>query len=101
MRMDADMAAGDVLRHLADDGLDLMRHGAAIGVAQYHPARAGLIRRPGAGEREIGVLLKAVEKVLAIDHHLAAERLCRADAVADGSKVLLIRGLKRDTHLIG
>ena len=100
MGMNADIGAWHVLDHVTDDGLDLMWHGAAVGVAQHHPARTGLVGRPGAGEREIGVLLKAVEKVLAVDHHLAACGLCRVDAVADGSKVLLIRGLKRDADMI-
>ena len=72
MRMDADMVAGHMLHHLADDRLDLVRQRAAIGVAQHHPARARLVRRPGAGERVFGVGLVAVEEVLAVDQHLAA-----------------------------
>ena len=101
MGVDADMIAGDMLRHVADDGLDLVRHGAAIGVAQHHPARAGIVGRLGAGQREVGVFLVAVEEMLAIDHHLAARGLRRADAVADRGEVFLVGGLERDAHLIG
>ena len=46
MGVDADMAARDMFCHVADDGFDLVRHGAAIGVAQHHPARAGIHRPP-------------------------------------------------------
>ena len=94
------MAARDVFCHVADDGLDLVWHGAAIGVAQHHPARPGIVRRFGAGEREIGVLLVAVEEVLAIDHHLAPRRLRSNDAVADRGEVFLVGGLQRHPHLI-
>ena len=52
MGMDADMIAGDLLDHLADDRLDLVRQRAAIGVAQHHPARAGVIGGLGAGQRD-------------------------------------------------
>ena len=43
VRVDAEMRAGHHLRHLGDDALDLMRKRAAVGVAQHHPARAGLV----------------------------------------------------------
>ncbi len=72
MGVDADVIAGDVLCHLGDDGLDLVRHGAAIGVAQHHPARAGIVGRFGAGQREFRVFLVAVEEMLAVEHDLAA-----------------------------
>ena len=52
MGVNADVIAGNMLHHLGDDGLDLVRHGAAIGVAQHHPARAGIVGRLGAGQRE-------------------------------------------------
>ena len=83
MGMDADVAARDVFDDIADDGLDLVRHGPAIGVAQHHPARAGIIGRPGAGQREFAVLPVAVEEMFAIDHHLAAGGFRSSDAVAD------------------
>ena len=82
MGVDADMVAGDMFCDFADDALDLMRHAAAIGVAQHHPARAGFVGGLGAGQRELGILLVAVEEMLAVDHHLAAGGLCGGDAIA-------------------
>ncbi|CEG08372.1 hypothetical protein BN961_01787 [Afipia felis] len=101
MRMDAEMRAGDVLRHLADDRLNLIRHGAAVGVAQHHPARAGLIGGLGTCQREFRVFLVAIEEMLAIEHGLAAFLRRRAHAVADRGEVFLLGRLKRDPHLIG
>ena len=101
MGVDADVIAGDVFCHGGDDGLDLVRHGAAIGVAQHHPARAGIIGRLGAGQREFGVFLVAVEKMLAVEHDLAARGLGGADAVADRGEIFLVGGLQRDADLIG
>jgi hypothetical protein len=72
VRVDADVVAGHVLHHFADDLLDLVRQRAAVGVAQHHPARARLVRRLGAGERVFRIGLVAVEEVLAVDQHLAA-----------------------------
>ena len=88
--VNADMAARDLRDDVADDGLDLVRHGAAIGIAEHHPARTGFMGRLGAGERKVGVFLVAVEEVLAIDHHLASRRLGGNDAVADRGEVFLV-----------
>ncbi len=101
MGVNAEVIAGNLLYHFTDDGLDLMRQGAAIGVAQHHPARAGIIGRFGAGQREFGVLLVAVEEMLAIEHDLAAGGLGRLDAVADRGEIFLVGGLQRDADLIG
>ena len=49
MGVDADMVARHDRRDGFDDGFDLVRQGAAIGVAQHHPAGAFLIGRTGAG----------------------------------------------------
>ncbi len=95
------MAAGDVLRHFRDDLRHLMRHGAAIGVAQHHPARTGVVGCFCAGQRELRVLLVAVEEMLAVEHHLAARFLGGHDTVADRGEVLLVGGLQRDADLIG
>ncbi len=72
MGVNADVIAGNMFYHLGDDGLDLVRHGAAVGVAQHHPARAAIIGRLGAGQRELRIFLVAVEKMLAVEHDLAA-----------------------------
>ena len=101
MGVDADVIAGNMFCHLADDGLDLVRHGAAIGVAQHHPARAGIVGRLGAGQREFRIFLVAVEEMLAVEHHLAARGLRGLHAVADRGEIFLVGGLERDPHLIG
>ena len=73
--MDADVIAGDDFRHRLDDGFDLVRQRAAIGVAQHDPARALVIGGLGAGEREFRIGLVAVEEMLAVEQHFAALRL--------------------------
>ena len=94
--VDADVVAGDRLDHLADDRFDLVRQRAAIGVAQHDPARALVVGRLGAGERELRIGLVAVEEMLAVEQHLAALGLGGAHAVADRGEVFLVRGLERD-----
>ena len=99
--VDADMVArARALTTSPHDALDLVRQRAAIGVAQHHPARAGLVGRPGAGERIVRIGLVAVEEVLAVDQDLAALLPCRRHAVADRGEVLLVGGLERDAHVI-
>src|ERR1019366_2102773 len=65
--VDADMVAGDDLRRFGDDALDLVGQRAAVGVAQDHPARAGVVGGARAFERVGRVGLVAVEEVLAVD----------------------------------
>ena len=79
---------------------DLVRQRAAIGVAQHHPARAGLIGRLRAGQRVVRIGLVAVEEMLAVDQHLAALRLHRRHAVADRGEVLLVGRLQRHLDVI-
>ena len=71
VRVDAHVIAWDVPDDLGHDVLHLMRERAAIGVAEYHPARAGLIRGFRASQRVSGVGLVAVEEMLAVDERLA------------------------------
>ncbi len=101
MGVDADVIARNLLHHLSDDGLDLMRHGAAIGVAQHHPARAGIVSRLRTSQREFRIFLVAVEEMLAVEHHFAAGLLRRLHAVTDRGKIFLVGGLERHAHLIG
>ena len=96
MGMDAEMVAGHGLDHVADDGLDLMGQRAAIGVAQHHPARAGLMGGLDAGQRVIRIGLVAVEEMLAVEQHLAAPGLGGAYAVADRGEIVLERDVQRD-----
>ena len=94
------MIAGHMLDHLADDGLDLVRQRAAVGVAQHDPARALLVGGLGAGQRIGRIGLVAVEEMLAVEQHLAAFGLGGLHAVADRGEVFLERGLERDAHVI-
>ena len=101
MGVNADVIAGNVFHYFGNDGLDLVRHGAAVGVAQYHPARAGIVSRLGAGQREFRIFLVAIEKMFAVEHDLAARGFRRCHAVADRGKILLVGRLQRHAHLIG
>src|SRR6476660_9454557 len=89
MHVDADMIAGDVLHNIGHDPLDLLRQRAAIGVAQHHPAGAGLVGRLGAGERVIGIGLVAVEEMLAVDERLAPRGDDGRNRLSDGLQILL------------
>src|SRR5262245_4760539 len=100
MRVDANVIAGDVFDDLTDDFLYLVRQRAAVGVAQHHPARAFLVGRFGAGERETRVGFVTIEEMLAVEQHLTALPLRGSYAVADRGKVLLGRGLERNAHLV-
>ena len=89
---DRDVAA-DVGMDLAHDVLDLVRQRTAVGVAQHDVAGAlqhGGLERP---ERELGVLLEAVEEVLHVDQHLAAVAVQELDRVGDHRRALVERGL--------
>ena len=63
---------GMVFATSRDDRLDLLRQRAAVGVAEHHPARAGVVGRLGAGERIGRVRLVAVEEMLAVEEHFPA-----------------------------
>ena len=80
MGMDAEMAAGHGFRHGADDLGHFAGQRAAIGVAQHHPARAGLVGFRGAGQRIGRIGLVAVEEMLAVDQHFLAGGARRLDA---------------------
>ena len=97
MHMDADVVAGDVLHNLDHDPLDLLRQRAAIGVAQHHPAGAGLVGRLGAGKRVIGIGLVAVEEMLAVEQRLAPRGDDGRDQLSDGLQILL--GADAERHI--
>ena len=98
--VDADVVAGDRLAHRGDDGFDLVRQRAAIGVAQHDPTRARIIGGLGAGQRIFRIGLVAVEEMLAIEQHLAALGFGGLHAVADRGEVFLLRRLQRDAHVV-
>ena len=85
---------------LGDDALDFVGQRAAVGVAQHHPARAGVVGGARAFERVGRVGLVAVEEMLAVDHRLAAGGDRRFDAVDDAGEVLLQRAAERDVDVI-
>ena len=101
MRVNAEVIAGDVPGDNANDRLDLVRHGAAIGVTQDNPPCTGVIGGPGTGQRERWVFPVAVEEMFAVHHDLAASRRGGLHAVADRRQIFIVRGLERDPDLIG
>ena len=98
--VNADMIAGNLFADFADDLFHFVRQRAAIGVAEHDPARAFVIGRFRAGERISRIGLVTIEKMLAVEQHLAAFGFGGAHAVADRSEVLLVRGLERDPDVI-
>ena len=101
MRVDAEMIAryarGDDRLH---DGADLGRLRAAIGVAEHHPARAGVMGGLGAGQRVVGVRLVAVEEMFAVDQRFLARGDGGFDGGADGVEVFLVGAAERDADVI-
>ena len=90
--MDADMVAGNVFAHVADDFLHLVRQRPAVGVAEHDPARAFVVGRLRAGKRVSRIGLVAVKEMLAVEQHfaalgLAARTLSRIEARFSSSVV--------------
>ena len=100
VRVDAQMRAGHMLVDIRDDGGDLVRQRAAVGVAQHHPARARLVCGRRDGQRIGAVGLVAVEEMLAIDHGLAIALHDRLDRLRDAFEVLLVGDAERHAHVI-
>lgn len=98
--VDAQARAG-VREDGPDDGGDLRREHAAVGVAEHHDIGAGLAR--GADDR-LGVdrvQRIAVEEVLAVEEDPAALGTEVGDGVPDHREVLLRRGPQRQFHMCG
>jgi hypothetical protein len=74
--------------------------GAAIGVAQDDPARAGIEGRLRASQRVFRVGLVAVEEMLAVDHRFLAGGECCLHAVGDAGEVLVVGGLQRHADMV-
>ena len=91
---DRDVLA-DVGVDLAHDVFHLVRQRATVGVAQHDVAGALDHRRLERPERELGVLLEAVEEVLHVDQHHAAVAAQELDRVGDHRRAFLERGLQR------
>ena len=102
--VDAEPVAGDAGGDdRGGDLADLGRQRAAVGVAEHHPAGAGVERRLEAGERVVGVGLPAVEEVLGVEQRLAALGLQEADRGGDVVAVLLEADPERggDVEVVG
>ena len=100
VRMDAEMRARHMLVDVRDDGGNLVRQRAAVGVAQHHPARAGLVGSGRHRQRIGAVGLVAVEEMLAVDHGLAIALHDRLDRLRDAFEVLLVADAERHAHVI-
>jgi hypothetical protein len=101
MAVDAERGvAADVTVHRGDDLADLVRQAAAVRVAQHEvrrPTDDGGFQRP---QRDLGVVLVAVEEVLEVDHHPPAGAAEEAHRVADHRLALVERGLQRLEHVV-
>ena len=98
--VNAEVGSGNGFRHGADDLGNLGGHGAAIGVAEHHPARTGIMRRLGAGQRVFGVGLVAIEEMFAVDQHFLAGKGCGLHGLADGVQVFFIGAAQRHAHVV-
>ncbi len=99
MGMNAQPVARYMLRHLFNDVVDFMRQGAAIGVAQHDPARAGLIGGHRTGQGEVGIGLEPVEEMFRIVHRLAAAFDRKRNGIADHRDVFLVTDFQRDIDM--
>ena len=100
MGVDAQMAAGHMAGYLGHNRLDLVRQGAAIGVAQHHPARARRMGRLGTGQGIGRIGLETVEEMLAIQHRLFAMRDNGRYGFRDALDIVLERNAKRDMDVV-
>src|SRR5262245_2514247 len=94
------MVAWNNLHDLADNAFNLVGERPAVGIAKDNPTRAFVIGSLGASERKFRIGLKAVEEMFAIEQHLPALRLCRANAFADRCEVFLFGCLESNFDMI-
>ena len=97
--MDAERGRRQFRLHLRDDAIDVVRHRAAIGVAQHQPARAGVVRGADAGERVVRIGLVAVEEMFGVEQRLALLRDHGGDRLGDAVDILAARNLERDIDM--
>jgi hypothetical protein len=94
------MRAGNDLRDLAHDRIDLVGQRAAVGVAEHDPAGTLLIGGAGAGESVGRIGAIAVEEMLAVEQRLLALGARGGDRLADGIEIVVVRRPERDTHMV-
>ena len=97
--MDAELFAGDLLHHLADDLLDFMGQRSAIGVAEHDPARPRFVSRDDASERVFRIVLIAVEEMFGVEQNFRNGLRGMGDAVADHGEVFVAADAERHVHL--
>ena len=96
--VDVDAQRAGRLHHLlhgTEDLDDLVRHAAAVGVAEDEAVRARRLRRPQGGQRVLAIPLEAVEEVLGVVDDLLEVLVEVGDRVADHGEVFLERGAER------
>jgi hypothetical protein len=98
--VDAEMIAGNLFCDLADNLLDLLRQRAAVGVAEDHPPRAGIVGRLCAGKRVAGVRLVSVEEMLAVEQHFPPGFTRRRYRLPDAVEIVFLGRLQRHPHLV-
>jgi hypothetical protein len=98
--VDADLDVVRSVGDLAHDALDLVGQGAAVGVAQHEVSRrpllGGRLEHP---QRELGVVLVAVEEVLGVEEHPQAGGLEERDRLGHHRDALVERGAQRLGHV--
>ncbi len=100
MGVNAEVGSGHPFRHGTDDVGNFGGHGAAIGVAEHDPARAGIMGRPGAGQGVFRVGLEAIEEMLAVDQHFLAGENGGFHGLADGVEIFLVGAAQGDAHVV-
>ena len=94
------MVAGNMLGDIRHDFKNFIRQGAAIGVAQHHPAGAGFKGCRGTCQRIIAIGFIAVEKMLAIDHGFAPALADGRHAVVNACEIFIIADAQRHIDMI-
>ncbi len=99
--VDAEGGVGDALLHHLADLHDFGGQRAAVGIAEHEAGCPAFRRGHERGERVLGRVLVAIEKVLGIIDDLAAVLHQMGDRVADHRPVFLHRGAQDfgDLHL--
>ena len=83
----------EVVDDLAHDALDLVRQGAAVGVAQHEAAGALHCAAPSSTRSaELGVAVVAVEEVLGVEQHVEARAPQELDGVGHHRDAFVERG---------
>ncbi len=94
------MIAGNDAAGLPHNTFDFVRQRAAVGVAQHDPPRPRLMSRARTVQGIVRIGLVSVEKMLAVDHRLAARLDRGLHACLDALEIFLERAAERDMDMI-